>query len=280
VTSSFAERFRDVRERIGPLVWGVDPAGGLLDQWGVGDTPDGLDRFVDVVLNAAVGAVGLIKPQAAFYERHGWRGIRSLTRLVQGARDQGLLVVLDAKRGDVGSTNEAYAEAYLGKGAPIEVDALTVHPYLGFEAMNAFVTRAHQSNACLLVVTRSTNPEGRLTQDSVSDSGTSVEARLLAAIGAANAALTGDDPGPVGAVVGIARNQAPLDYVTARGLFLVPGVGAQGTTPTDVAECFSSCQDRVMPSASRSLLQAGPDLARLRDDLLRLGEEFRVSLPC
>src|SRR5438309_2048928 len=155
----FAERFRQVRERIGPLVWGVDPAGALLDRWSLGDSPDGLDRFVDIVLAAAVGAVGLIKPQAAFYERHGWRGIRSLTRLVEDARSAGLLVVLDAKRGDVGSTNEAYAESYLGKGAPLQVDALTVHPYLGFAAMGPFVTRAQQSDSCLLVVTRSTNPE-------------------------------------------------------------------------------------------------------------------------
>lgn len=278
MSGSFAQRFGEVRERTSALVWGADPAGGLLEQWGVGDTPDGLERFVDVVMEASVGAVGLIKPQAAFYERHGWRGIRSLTRLVQEARDQGLLVVLDAKRGDVGSTNEAYAEAYLGKGAPIEVDALTVHPYLGFEAMDAFVTRAAQSSACLLVVTRSTNPEGRLIQDSAADDGMTVEARLLEAIGSTNAALTDHDPGPIGAVVGVARNQAPLDYLGARGLFLVPGVGAQGTTPDVVAECFSSCKDRVMPSASRSLLRAGPSPARLREDLLRLGDEFRRLL--
>jgi orotidine-5'-phosphate decarboxylase len=199
VPRSFAERFNEVRDQTSALVWGVDPSGGLLEQWGLGDTPDGLERFVDIVIRAAAGAVGLIKPQTAFYERHGWRGIRTLTRLVREARDQGLLVVLDAKRGDVGTTNEAYAEAYLGKGAPIEVDALTVHPYLGFEAMDAFVTRAAQSDACLLVVTRSTNPEGRLTQDSVADDGVSVEARLLEAIGSANAALTAQEPGPIGA---------------------------------------------------------------------------------
>ena len=127
----------------GPLVWGLDPSGAVLRSWGLDDSPDGLDRFVDVALEAAVGAVGLVKPQSAFYERHGWRGIRTLGRLVAEARQAGLLVILDAKRGDVGSTNDAYAEAFLGADAAIPVDALTVHPYLGFGAMDAFVERAH-----------------------------------------------------------------------------------------------------------------------------------------
>ena len=119
---------------------GTRPFGSILDGWGLSDTADGLDRFVDIVIGAAVGTVGLVKPQSAFYERHGWQGIRTLARLINDARSAGLLVILDAKRGDVGSTNDAYAEAYLGPGAPMEVDALTVHPYLGLAAMGAFVS--------------------------------------------------------------------------------------------------------------------------------------------
>jgi orotidine-5'-phosphate decarboxylase len=160
----------------------------------------GLDRFADLMLEAVTGTVGLIKPQSAFYERHGWRGIRTLQRLIAGARAAGLLVVLDVKRGDVGSTNAAYAEAYLGAGAPLEADAVTVHPYLGLDAMDAFVSRAHQAGSCLLVVTRSSNPEGR------------------------------------------------------------------------------ACPDRVMPSASRSLLAAGPDLGRLRETAAALAAAVRAAL--
>ena len=142
--------------------------------------PDGLDRFADIVLAAAAGAVGLVKPQSAFYERHGWRGIRTLQRLVASARDAGLLVILDVKRGDVGSTNDAYAEAYLGKGAPLAADAITVHPYLGLAAMGTFVSRAAESGSCLLVVTRSSNPEGRAVQAARADGGAStVEQALL-----------------------------------------------------------------------------------------------------
>jgi orotidine-5'-phosphate decarboxylase len=128
VADAFVERFEAVRQTRGPLAWGLDPSGDILDGWGLGDTPDGLERFIDVVLPLAAETVGLIKPQAAFYERHGWRGVRALTRLIDEARRTGLLVVLDAKRGDVGSTNQAYAEAYLGSDAPMRADALTVHP--------------------------------------------------------------------------------------------------------------------------------------------------------
>src|ERR1700691_2994114 len=166
----------------GPLVWGLDPSGALLKGWGLGDDPDGLDRFADVMLGAAVGTVGLVKPQSAFFERHGWRGFRTLSRLIADARSSGLLVILDVKRGDVGSTNDAYAQAYLGKDAPLAADAITVHPYLGLGAMSAFVTRAHQSGSAVLVVTRSSNPEGRVMQ-------APVEAGLLREIGLLNAEL-------------------------------------------------------------------------------------------
>jgi orotidine-5'-phosphate decarboxylase len=114
VPSSFASRFQAASAKFGPLVWGLDPSGTLLESWGLGDTPDGLDRFVDIVLEAAIGTVGLVKPQSAFYERHGWRGIRTLARLMTEARQADVLVILDVKRGDVGTTNDAYAEAYFG----------------------------------------------------------------------------------------------------------------------------------------------------------------------
>jgi orotidine-5'-phosphate decarboxylase len=267
-----------VLQAFGPLVWGLDPAGDVLDRWGLGDTPDGLDRFVDVVVEAAVGTVGLVKPQAAFYERHGWRGMRSLSRLIKDVRAAGLLAILDAKRGDVGSTNEAYAEAYLGPGAPIEVDALTVHPYLGIGAMDAFVTRAAESSGCLLVVTRSSNPEGRSVQAAVSADLNSVEQALLHEIGQLNAQLAPGEIGPIGAVIGPTHVEPKLDLVAANALFLAPGVGYQGATPEDVATVFAACPNRVMPSASRSLLEHGPNVARLRADAARLADHFRSLL--
>ena len=278
MADSFADRFAVVRDAWGPLVLGADPHGELLGRWGLTDDADGLERFTDIVLAAATGSVGLIKPQSAFYERHGWRGIRALTRLTETARAQGLLVILDVKRGDVGSTNDAYAAAYLGDGAPVQADAITVHPYLGLAAMGELVSRAARSGGCLLVVVRSSNPEGRAVQSAAAGGGMTVDQRLLADIGALNARLAPGSIGPVGAVVGPAAVDPPLDLAAANGLLLAPGVGAQGAAPADVAATFAACPGRVMPSASRSLLAAGPGIAALRDAATRLNEEFRALL--
>jgi orotidine-5'-phosphate decarboxylase len=283
MTTPFAERFAAVRERFGPLTLGADPHDEVLLKWGLPDDADGLERFADIVLAAASGTVGLIKPQSAFYERHGWRGIRALTRLTETARAEGILVILDVKRGDVGSTNDAYAQAYLGEGAAIAADAITVHPYLGLAAMGTYIDRAHQAGACLLVVARSSNPEGRMVQAARTAGGLPVEQRLLAGIGEINARLAPGSIGPVGAVVGSAPDLAApdlpaLDLTAANALFLVPGIGAQGATPAHVAATFAACPERVMPSASRSLLAAGPDIAALRDAAASLNAGFREVL--
>lgn len=273
VADPFATRFDSVRQTRGALAWGLDPSGDILDDWGLGDTPDGLERFIDMVLPLAAETVGLIKPQAAFYERHGWRGVRALTRLIDEARSAGLLVVLDAKRGDVGSTNQAYAEAYLGSDAPMRADALTVHPYLGIAAMQPFVDRAAESGSCLLVVTRSSNVEGRSVQAARDSAGRSVEQSLLDRIGDLNAQLAPGGVGPVGAVIGPTHIDPRLDLAAPNALYLAPGVGRQGATPQDVARVFSSCAERVIPSASRSLL-ASADPGQLRDNAGALADEF------
>jgi orotidine-5'-phosphate decarboxylase len=273
----FAERFASVRSTVGPLVWGLDPSGSLLESWALGDTPDGLDRFVDIVLDAAPGVVGILKPQSAFYERHGWRGMRSLSRLIEGAQAGGLLVILDAKRGDVGSTNDAYAEAFFGPGSPFDVDALTVHPYLGLHAMGALVQSAQESGACLFVIVRSSNPEGDRLQSSTDEDGVAVDAALLAEIGRLNASLAPGTTGPVGAVIG-SNQSTSLDLASANALYLAPGVGAQGATVSDVARVFASCPDRVLPSASRSLLASGPDRGRLRAGVAALQGEVVAAL--
>ncbi len=230
MTDSFATRFAAARASHGPLVLGLDPSADLLQAWGLGDTADGLDRFADIALAAAAGTVGLVKPQSAFFERHGWRGIRTLDRLITSARGAGMLVILDVKRGDVGTTNDAYAEAYLGKGAPLAADAITVHPYLGLAAMGTYVSRAAEAGSCLLVVTRSSNPEGRAIQAALAGDGCSVEQGLLRQIRALNDELAPGQIGPVGAVIGPTHLEPALDLAAANGLFLAPGVGAQGAT--------------------------------------------------
>ena len=232
VADTFASRFATVRSGPGPLVWGLDPSGRLLEAWGLGDSPGGLDRFADIVLDAAAGTVGLVKPQSAFFERHGWRGIRTLSRLIADARSAGLLVILDVKRGDVGAPTTPTREAFLGPGAPLAADAVTVHPYLGLAAMDAFVSRAHQAGSCLLVVTRSSNPEGRAGPVRPRRRRPPGRRRAAPRDRAAEpqAGARGDRPGR-------RRRSAPthmepeLDLAGAQALFLAPGVGAQGATP-------------------------------------------------
>jgi orotidine-5'-phosphate decarboxylase len=275
----FADRALAAMAAYGPLVLGLDPSGDILHQWGVGDTPDGLERFVDIVVEAAVGTVGVVKPQAAFYERHGWRGIRSLARLVEDCRHGGVLVLLDAKRGDVGSTNEAYAEAYLGPGAAIAVDAITITPYLGLAAMAPILDRAVANAAGVFIVTRSSNPEGRPIQGARHPDTTTVEHQLVVDIAAENRRVAPAGVGPIGAVFGPTHGPpTEFDLSTMNGLFLAPGLGTQGATPQDVARCFATCPGRVLPSASRSLLAAGPDPARLRGATELLGAELRRVL--
>src|ERR1700744_5386752 len=216
MTTTFSARFAEVRATRGPLVWGLDPSAKLLEGWGLGDTPDGLDRFADLVVPVAAGTVGLVKPQSAFYERHGWRGLRTPAPPIEQARAAGLLVIADVKRGDVGSTNDAYAAAYLGAGAPFAADAVTVHPYLGLGAMGAFVSRAHESGACVLIVTRSSNPEGRDIQAARAPGpdGRTVEEHLLGEIGRLNDKLAPGALGPAGAVVAPAPPSPELPETT------------------------------------------------------------------
>jgi orotidine-5'-phosphate decarboxylase len=271
----FAERAMAAMAVHGPLVFGLDPSGDLLVEWGVGDTADGLERFVDIAVEATVGTVGMVKPQAAFYERHGWRGIRSLARLVDDCRSAGVLVLLDAKRGDVGSTNEAYAEAYLGADAAIAIDAMTITPYLGLAAMQPILDRAVANGAGIFVVTRSSNPEGRAIQGARHPGATTVEHQLVIDIAAENDRVAPGGIGPIGAVFGPTHGPpTEFDLTTMNGLFLAPGVGAQGATPADVAACFAACPDRVLPAASRSLLAVGPDPSSLRAAAGRLAAEL------
>jgi orotidine-5'-phosphate decarboxylase len=261
----------------GPLVFGLDPSGDILVEWGVGDSADGLERFVDIVVEASVGTVGVVKPQSAFYERHGWRGMRCLARLVDACRTAGVLVLLDAKRGDVGSTNEAYAEAYLGPDAAIPVDAITITPYLGLAAMQPILDRAVANGAGVFIVTRSSNAEGRAIQGARHPSTTTVEHQLVVDIAAENHRVAPDSIGPIGAVFGPTHGPpTDFDLSVMNGLFLAPGVGTQGATPADVAACFASCPDRVLPSASRSLLGAGPEPSFRR----RGGHQWVRSTPC
>lgn len=233
---------------------GVDPTPGLLADWGLDDDAKGLDRFCQTVLAAVVGRAGLVKPQSAYFERHGAAGVGVLSDFCAAARDQGLLVILDVKRGDIGSTAEAYAQAYVSDRAPVRADAITVLPYMGTGALAPMVEVATAAGAGLFVVVRSSNPEGRRLQTA------DVERTLIDEIAAFNATTPDGTLGSIGAVFAANHGPAPhVDLAEMNGPFLVPGLGFQGGSYAEVGELFVGCGNRIVTSASRSVLAHGPD---------------------
>jgi orotidine-5'-phosphate decarboxylase len=245
VLEPFGTRLRRAMDERGPLCVGIDPHASLLLDWGLNDDVAGLERFSRTVVEALAGRVAVMKPQSAFFERFGSRGVAVLEKTVQEARDAGTLVVMDAKRGDIGSTMAAYAAAFLEKGAPLFSDALTVSPYLGYGSLQPAVDLARESGAGLFVLALTSNPEGGQVQHAVREDGLNVGATMLAYLAAENA---GERPmGSFGAVVGATLGDLSSYDLDINGPLLAPGVGAQGATPADLRGVFGSALRIVVP---------------------------------
>ncbi len=275
---AFGDRVAAAVRATGPLCAGIDPSADLLHEWGLTDDPQGLRTFGATCVEAFAGEVGVVKPQVAFFERHGAAGMAELERLVAEARSAGLLVINDAKRGDIDTTAQAYADAWLGDASPLAADAVTAHPYLGLGALQPLIRLAAGNGRGVLVVVRSSNPEGRGLQQSMTAEGASVEDALLGEIAALNGSAE-VPAGTVGAVIGatLPRSEFPLDQL--RGVILAPGLGAQGAGPADVAERFAGCTPgSVLPSSSRGLLRHGPDPGTLRAHARSLVRELSVAM--
>jgi orotidine-5'-phosphate decarboxylase len=278
VTAPFGLRLHAALADRGPLCVGVDPHPALLAGWGLPDDAEGLARFAAGVVEALAGEVAVLKPQSAFFERHGSAGIAVLESTISAARAAGALVLLDGKRGDIGSTVQAYADAYLRPGAPLAADALTVSPYLGFGSLRPFLDVAAGAGAGVFVLALTSNPEGGQVQRAVTASGRTVAGALLADITAENAATASGAPfGSVGAVVGATLTEAGED-LDCGGPLLAPGVGAQGGTPADVRRVFAGVADRVLPAVARDVLAAGPDAAGMREAALRWRDRMAEAL--
>jgi orotidine-5'-phosphate decarboxylase len=278
---SFGSRARAVLDAYGPVCVGIDPHASLLEEWGVGDDLRGLERFATACVDAFAGHVGFVKPQSAFFERFGSAGVRVLEDTIAGLRHTGTLVVLDVKRGDIGSTAAAYADAYLDEDSPLGADAVTVSPYLGFGSLQPFFDAAEKNDAGVFVLARTSNPEAAQVQHAVTGERTpgtgaqSVAGSVLSDL----RALNGDSRpmGSAGAVVGATIGSTAED-LDINGPLLVPGFGAQGGTVDDVRRLFAGVLDRVLVSTSRGVLAAGPDVDALRESAISLNAELVVSL--
>ena len=280
MSAPFGQRLADAVAARGPLCVGIDPHVPLLERWGLTDSPDGLARFTDAVVDALAGHVAVLKPQLAFYERHGSRGLAVLEEAVARARSAGALVLLDAKRGDIGSTMDAYAD-YLRPDHPLAVDALTVSPYLGPGSLQPAVDTARLHGGGLFVLSRTSNPDAGTFQhalvgdrsvaqvvvDTVRGWNTPewVVGDPLPDLGAVQdlAGRFGPTTGSFGVVVGATLRELDVDLTGLGGPVLAPGLGAQGGSVADLRRLFGA-GTAVVPTVSRDVLAAGPDAAALR----------------
>jgi orotidine-5'-phosphate decarboxylase len=276
VRRSYGERLAQVVGERGPLCVGIDPHPGLLAAWGLADDVAGLERCARGLVEALGADVAVFKPQAAFYEAYGSAGVAVLERVLADIAAAGALSLLDVKRGDIGSTMDAYARAYLADGAPLAADAVTLSPYLGFGSLDGAVELAGQNGRGVYVLALTSNPEGRQVQHARAADGRLVGQVVVDEAAARN---TGPGPGHVGVVVGATIGRTGVDFAALNGSILAPGIGAQGGTAADLAEVFGPALGLVLPTTSREVMAAGPDPQALRDAALRSVAAMRAVLP-
>lgn len=264
--SSFGIRLADAFVAHGQLCVGVDPHSALLEDWGLSDDVAGLESFSNTVIDEASGRVGIIKPQVSFFERFGSKGFAVLEAVCEQATQAGLLVIMDIKRGDIGSTMDGYFEAWLGQSAPFICDAVTVSPYLGFDSLKPFMAAATERGKGVFVLAATSNPEAAVLQQAMVTEESSVAASVWSGLESVNniTALPGQSIGNFGAVLGatLNLNRFGLGQVTTTAQpvatpILAPGFGAQGARLADAGRLFGVAAHQTIASVSRSVLQAG-----------------------
>jgi orotidine-5'-phosphate decarboxylase len=267
---SFSDRLAEAVRKKGPLCVGIDPRWeslpksirerfNLLADVGAASNPDELraiGAFSDFglrVLELVAPYCGIVKPQAAFFELFGFLGMRVMQRLLQRAKEMGFVTILDAKRGDIASTAEAYAQAAFGP--TWDADSLTINPYLGRDAVEPFLAAAKKNDRGVFVLVRTSNPGAKLFQDLACD-GKPVYRHVADEVVKWNASTIGAcGLGDVGAVVGAThpRELAELRAAMPDVWFLVPGYGAQGGTAADVKVGYRSDGLGAIVNSSRGI---------------------------
>ena len=268
---TFGARLRAAVDARGPVCVGIDPHASLLHDWGLPADVVGLEKFALTAVEALADRVSVVKPQSAFFERFGSPGVAVLERVVADLRAAGALVLLDVKRGDIGSTSQAYADAYLDRSSPLAADAITASPYLGFGSLQPMLDTALANDAGVFVLALTSNREGPEVQHATTGAGRSVAGTMLDHL----RSLNGDASpiGSFGAVVGATVGETGESF-DINGPLLAPGVGAQGGTAADVRRVFGAAAGNVLPSTSRDVLRGGPSVAGLREAFARVSDDF------
>ncbi len=258
---SFGARLGAVFSNSGHLCVGIDPHPYLLDEWSLPDSAKGLREFGLRVVDAAVATAGIVKPQVAFFERHGSAGYEALERTLVAAREAGLLVIADAKRGDVGTSVEAYAQSWLTPGSPLEADAMTISAYQGVGSLAAPMILAREHDKGLFVLAATSNPESFATQTAVVGTGEfsarTVAASIVAEVNKSNDAPLGSFGVVIGATVTLADfglSDADLEHTP----ILAPGFGFQGAALGSLRTTYGAASANTIVSSSRGILEAGP----------------------
>lgn len=262
MTERFGERVRAALGAHGPLCVGIDPHQALLMSWGLADSAAGVREFGLRTVDAAAERVGFVKPQVSFFERFGSAGFAALEDVLTAARDAGLVVIADAKRGDIDTTMDAYAAAWFTPGSPLEADALTVNPFLGVGSLASTFALAEEAGKGVFVLAATSNPEAATVQRARAADDRSVSAAIIADVSARNARSTPEGEwASLGFVIGATVDwaDAGLAEFTPATPILSPGFGAQGAGPADLRARFGAHAWMVIASESRSILSAGPD---------------------
>lgn len=279
VGSGFGDRLAAAMKAKGPLCVGVDPHPGILAQWGLADSSQSLEAFSLAVLEACAPVAAALKPQVALFERHGSAGLMALEMLHRAAAEAGVLVIADAKRGDIGSTMAAYADAWLGNNSPLTTDSVTLSPYLGFESLRPALQQASQTGRGVFVLALTSNPEGKTVQHVGGSQ--SVAKSIIQAAHIENSQQRWVSMGScglvIGATVGGALQELEIDLAGFNGPILAPGYGAQGASALELYKAFTSIKHQVLVNSSRGVLTAGPEIMSLRKAAERSRDELIIA---
>jgi orotidine-5'-phosphate decarboxylase len=268
-TTNFADRLAEsVERKRSQLVVGLDPRPDLLPvelrgeaNLGRPEAADACSRFCRGLVDAVAPYVVAVKPQVAFFESLGSDGIRALEEACDYSRAAGLKVIADGKRGDIGSTARAYASAFLEpvNGGPPLADALTVNPYLGRDSLDPYLAACRRDGAGIFCVVKTSNAGGSEVQDLVLSDGRPVWQQVAELVAEWGADLVGEHGlSSVGAVIGATHPRAVGEArrLLPRSILLLPGVGAQGATPADVARAFTSGPASALVNVARDVIYA------------------------
>jgi orotidine-5'-phosphate decarboxylase len=268
-TTNFADRLAEAVERKrSQLVVGLDPRPDLLPvelrgeaNLGRAEAADACSRFCRGLVDAVAPYVVGVKPQVAFFEALGSDGIRALEEVCSYSRAAGLQVIADGKRGDIGSTARAYAAAFLepANGSPPLADALTVNPYLGRDSLDPYLAACRREGGGIFCVVKTSNMGASDVQDLALSDGRPVWQQVAELVAEWGAELVGEHGlSSVGAVIGATHPRAVGEArrLLPRSILLLPGVGAQGATPADVARAFTSGPASALVNVARDVIYA------------------------